>query len=565
EVMRAILSKGLLLNLNSEIDAQTAVEIAEVLNIKLEPEKKAASSTIRDSMDKIEEEELDRDPDALVERPAVITIMGHVDHGKTLLLDAIRKSSLVLKEAGGITQHIGAYQVKVKEKKITFLDTPGHAAFTALRARGAQVTDIAVLVVAADDGVKQQTLEAIHHAKAANVPIIVAINKIDKPGVDIERTRQQLSDNGLVPEDWGGKTIMVPISAKSKQGLDDLLDMIMLVAEMMELRAIPKGRAKGVIIESRLSRRKGPVATVLVKTGTLHIGDHFVIGSSMGKVRAMLNDLGDRIKEAPPGMPVEVMGITEVPQPGSILKVLPSEKACREWIQKQQSVVSQSIQLQKRTVSLEAMSHQIEEGETGRLNIILKADVHGSLEAIVGSVSQIESKDITVNILHAATGAITENDIMLARASDGLVIGFNVMVNPEAKVIADSEAIEIRTYTVIYEIIDDIRKVVEGLFKPEFEEVETAKIEVRQLFKFSKVGVIAGCHVLSGKVIRNMQARIFREGKEIFKGKITSLKRFKEDIKEVAAGFECGIVMQGFDKFREGDQINCFEIREKKR
>jgi translation initiation factor IF-2 len=564
EVMKAFLMKGLMVNLNSEVDAQTAVEICKSLDVDLQLDIDEPEETkLRDSLDKIQEQELDQNPDDLVIRPPVIAIMGHVDHGKTLLLDTIRRSNVISGESGGITQHIGAYQVKVKGHKLTFLDTPGHAAFTALRARGAQVTDIAILVVAADEGLKPQTIEALSHAKAANVPIIVAINKMDKPDANPDLCKQQLSEHGLLAEEWGGKTVMVPISAKANTGIDDLLDMIILVAEMLDLRAVDNGPAKGVIIESRLSRKKGPIATILVKTGHLKVGDNFVIDAMMGKVRALLNDLGEKVDEATPGTPVEVLGISEVPQPGSILEVLASEKACRELVEERQHLKEDQASKSLKTVSLEALSQQIEDGEILKLNLIVKADVNGSLEAILNSISQIQTKDIAINIIHSATGPINENDIMLARASDALVCGFHLTITPEAQRLADAEGIQCKLYAIIYEIVDDIQKVLDGMFKPVFEEVETGKVEVRELFKFSKVGNIAGCYVQSGKITRNALAKVIRNKKEVYRGKVTSLKRFSEDTKEVLANFECGIVLDNFSTVEPGDIIIPYEMKQK--
>ncbi len=565
KIMKAVLERGMLLNLNSEIDINLAAELAATLNVVLDIEgiEKSAPVSIRSSLDKIEEDELDRDPDALTERPPVVTIMGHVDHGKTLLLDTIRKSNIISGEAGGITQHIGAYQVTAKGKKITFLDTPGHAAFTSLRARGSQITDVTILVVAADEGIKPQTVEAIHHAKAAGVPIIVAINKIDKPEADLERVKQQLVEHDLVPEEWGGKTIMVPISAKANLGISELLDMILLLAEMAELRADATCDAKGVVIESRLSRKKGPIATVLIKSGTLRVGDFFVIGSTMGKVRALLNDLGDKIDCAVPGMPVEVLGIAEVPAPGSILEVKTTERDARDEMEAR-SLASTDGQGGFKTITLEAISEQVEKGEAQRLNLIIKADVNGSLEAIIASVQQIQSPEVTVSMIHAATGPINENDILLAKASAAIIVGFGITINPAAQAIAEAEGVEIKMYSIIYQILDDLNRAVQGLLKPVFEEVEQGRAEVRQLFSFSKVGTIAGCHVQSGKLFRNSLVRVFRGKETVFEGKMGSLKRFQEDVKEVATGFECGIVLDGFSVI-QGDIIYAYVIQEKKR
>lgn len=564
KLMKAVLERGMLLNLNSEVDINLAVELVAKLNVVLEVEggKKSAPMNIRASLDLIEEAELGRAPDSLTERPPVVTIMGHVDHGKTLLLDTIRKSNIISGEAGGITQHIGAYQVVAKGKKITFLDTPGHAAFTSLRARGSQITDVTILVVAADEGIKPQTVEAIHHAKAAGVPIIVAINKIDKPEADLERVKQQLVEHDLVPEEWGGKTIMVPISAKANLGISELLDMILLVADMAELRADSTCMAKGVVIESRLSRKKGPIATVLVKSGTLKVGDFFVIGSTMGKVRALLNDLGEKIVGGLPGAPVEVLGIEEVPAPGSILEVMATERECRDEMERR--ALSSNAQGAFKAITLEAVSEQVEKGEVQRLNLIIKADVNGSLEAIITSVQQVHSPEVTVSIIHAATGPINETDILLAKASSAIIIGFGITINAEAQSIAEAEGVEIKIYSIIYQILDDLNRAVQGLLKPIFEEVEQGRAEVRQLFSFSKVGTIAGCHVQSGKIFKTSSARVFRDKKMVFEGKLGSLKRFQEDVKEVASGFECGIVLDGFSVV-QNDIIYCYTIQEKKR
>jgi translation initiation factor IF-2 len=565
DVMRSTLKRGLLVNLNSELDLQMAQDIATEFNIIFESPILSADSpaarTLRDDIhDMVSSDQTDDDS---VERPPVITIMGHVDHGKTLLLDTIRKSNVIDTESGGITQHIGAYQVDVSGKKLTFLDTPGHEAFTALRARGAQVTDIVILVVAADEGLKPQTIEAIHHAKAANVPIIVAINKIDKPDANPDRVMQQLSEHELVAEEWGGSTIMVPISAKKNTGIDTLLEMLLLLASTLELKASARRMAKGVVIESRLSRKKGPIATILVKTGTLRIGDVFVIGTSNGKIRALINDHGDSVTEVLPGTPVEILGLSEVPSPGNLLEVCATEKEAKELAEAsllQQQETARSM----RPVSLSSISQQIQEGESLSINLIVKADVHGSLEAIVASVTQLSSDKISVRVIHAATGEINENDIMLAVASSAIVVAFHVATRNEAAKLASEEGVEVKSYEIIYEIVDDIKKSILGLFKPEYEEVETARIEVRQLFKFSKVGVIAGSYVLSGKAVRNSLAYVLRDGKEIYRGKLESLKRFKEDVKDVATGFECGIVLEDFSDLQEGDVIVCFAMQEKK-
>ena len=566
DIMKVVLNMGMLLNLNSEVTANTAVEIARKCGVELkfqEETKLNKISGIKSKLEKIEEAELEGDLGQLVERPPVVTILGHVDHGKTALLDAIRHSNIIAKEAGGITQHIGAYQVEIKGKKVTFLDTPGHAAFTSLRARGAQITDIAILVVAADEGIKPQTVEALNHAKAANVEIIVAINKIDKPDADIENVKQQLTQYDLLAEEWGGKTIILPISAKTKQGVDDLLEMILIVADMLELKANPTGPAKGVIIESRLSKSKGPVATVLIKSGTLKVGDIFVAGTVYGKVRALLNDLGKTIINAGPGTPVEILGLANVPAPGDILEVQSVEREAKMLAEGRRFVQQENKLTQK--ISLETISEQIEEGRIKKLNLILKADVHGSLEAIVKLINDIKDKDVTVSIIHSGTGPVNENDIMLAKASDAIIIAFGVSVNTEAEKIAEAEGVEIKSYKIIYQIIDDLIKVLDGLFKAEFVEAETGRAEVRQLFSFSKVGVIIGSYIISGKISRNAITRVFRGKEEVFYGKINSLKRFKEDVKDVTQGYECGIVIDNIQNIKEGDIVVCYELKEKNR
>ena len=565
EVMTVILQKGFVLSINSDIDQETAIDLGKSLNIDVILEDTAVEEEIglKTKVMEIEDEGASTGDSDMKLRPPIITIMGHVDHGKTHLLDTIRESNIITKEAGGITQHIGAYQIIKNKKKMTFLDTPGHEAFTSLRARGAQVTDIAILVVAGDDGVKPQTIEAIHHAKAADVPILVAINKMDKPESDVSRVKQELSQHDLLSEDFGGDVIMVPVSAKTGKGIDELLEMLTLMSEMLELKSNYNGVAKAVVIESHLSKQRGPVATILVKTGTLSIGNTFIAGLTYGKVRAMHNDSGKSLKFIYPGDPAEVIGIQAVPEPGSILEVTSSEQNIQAII-KQRNDQSKSEKLRQQTVSLKSLSSQIEEGDLRQLNLIIKADVHGSLEAIQGSINKIEFKDVPIRILHAATGVINENDVMLAKASSALILGFGVKVSSEAKSLAEEDAVEIKTYSIIYEIIDDIERVIKGLYKQEFEEVETAQIEVRQLFKFSKVGVIAGSYVTEGKVRSNARVKVMRDGKEIAVSLIQSLKRFKEDVKEVASGFECGIVLDSLDLLKEGDHLIAFELQEKK-
>ena len=563
DLMRAVLLKGLALNLNSEIDASLAKSLAQDLNIqlKISEDDGKEDQSVKEALNTLQTEDSGQDSSDLIERPAVITIMGHVDHGKTQLLDTIRNANIVEKEAGGITQHIGAYQVKVGEKFLTFLDTPGHEAFTALRARGAQVTDIVVIVVAADEGIKPQTVEAINHAKVASVPIIVAINKIDKPNANEEMVKQQLSQHDLLPEDWGGQTVTVPISAKENKNIDSLLEMLSLTAEMLELKANKNRNARAVVIESSLSRNRGPIATVLVKTGVLKVGDFFVIEKQFGKIRALINDSGKSVREATPGMPVEIMGISEVPSPGSFLEVESSEKKCKERAENSEEISKDATKL--KAVSLETIAKLSGTAENKTLNMIVKSDVHGSLEAIIGAIKQIPTEDIALNVIHSSTGEITESDIILATASEAIVIGFNTGIRANAKKKADESKIQYKLYKIIYEIVEDLKKALKGLFTPEFEEVELGEAEVRELFKFSKVGVIAGSYVLQGKLMRNAQARVFRDGEELYSGKVESLKRFKDDVKEVAKGFECGIVLDSFNGLAVGDKINCFVVQEK--
>lgn len=563
DLMKSILILGYSFNLNSEIDYEIAKRLLTPLNIILELDAPELESTsIRDQLDAMELESIVSDNAEIDERPPVVTIMGHVDHGKTRLLDVIRNSNVISREAGGITQHIGAYQVEVNGKRVTFLDTPGHAAFTTLRARGAQVTDIAILVVAADEGVKPQTIEALDHAKAAGVPVIVALNKMDKPGADPEQVKQQLATHDLVPEEWGGKTIYVQISAKMGTGIDELLDMILLQSELLELKGKVNGHAKGVVIESRLSRKKGPVATILVKSGTLSIGDNFVAGPIFGKIRALLNEWGKPVDKVTPGCPVEVLGLNEVPKPGDIVEVIASEKAARELATRNQTDIAP---VAPRRLSLEALSQQVEFGELQSLQLVVKADVNGSLEAILALIDQMDHNDVVVSVLHSATGPVTENDVMLARASNGIIIAFGVEIREEAQSLADESDIQIKPYRIIYEIIDDLQKVLGGMFRVEYEKVQTASLVVRKLFSFSKVGSIAGSYVTSGTIHRHDMVRVLRNGEELFDGKLKSLKRFKDDVKEVANGFECGIVLDGFEGLAEGDQLIAYELKEKSR
>jgi translation initiation factor IF-2 len=492
--------------------------------------------------------------------------MGHVDHGKTSLLDAIRKANVAAGESGGITQHIGAYQVKAGDQLITFLDTPGHEAFTAMRARGAKATDIAILVVAADDGVKPQTVEAINHAKEAGVQIIVAINKIDKPGANPDTVKQQLTEYGLLAEEWGGQTVMVPVSAKQKIGLDNLLEMILLVAEILELKANPKREAKGLIIEAQLDKGMGPVATVLVQNGTLRVGDNFVVGAIAGKVRAMINDHGKRVKEAGPSMPVEVLGMSQVPQAGDIFQAVADEKTARQ-IANQRAEFDRTQRLNAtRHITLNDVYSKIQEGKIKDLKIILKADVKGSGEALEASLSKISAKDgdVRVRVIHSGTGDVSEADVMLAEASDAIIIAFRTKIDDRARAKASHDGVDIREYDVIYKAIEDAEAALHGMLEPEYEEVFGGRAEVRAIFKVGKTGIIAGCMVKEGKVQRNSTARVFRNGEKLYEGKLTNLKRFKDDAKEVASGYECGISFDDFNDLQEGDVIETYTRQPKK-
>jgi len=507
----------------------------------------------------------DREED-LVPRPPVVTIMGHVDHGKTTLLDAIRQTSVVETEAGGITQHIGAYQVNVDGRKITFLDTPGHEAFTAMRARGAKVTDIAVLVVAADDGVMPQTKESIAHARAAQVPIVVAINKIDLPDANPDRVKAELAAEGLQPEEWGGTTQFAEVSAKQKLNLDDLLEKVLLVADAeLELKANPNAEASGPIIESRLDVGRGPVATMLVQRGTLRVGDAVVAGDAWGRVRALYDFRGERIKEAKPGDPVEIVGFDKPPQAGEMCRVVENERQARHLAQaRAERLRREQLAQRAKPISLEALFSRMQEG-VQELNIVLKGDVVGSVEAVKAELEKIEHPEVRVNVIHAAVGGITENDVMLASASNAMVVGFNVRPNAEARALAEREGVEIRTYRVIYQLTEDIEQALVGMLKPVTEEVTIGEAEVRQTIKISRVGTVAGCYVTSGVVRRGANVRVVREGAIVYETTIDSLKRFKDDVREVSEGFECGIHLAGFDDVKEGDVLEVFEVRQVER
>ena len=552
EVIKALFMLGVMVTINQDIDFDTAQLIGD--NFGVEVGQKAPEE------DPTEIPEVDDPPEKRVPRPPVITVMGHVDHGKTSLLDAIRKTNVTSREAGGITQHIGAYKVNYQGKQIVFLDTPGHEAFTAMRARGAQVTDVAILVVAADDGVMPQTIEAINHAKAAKVPIIVAINKIDRPGANPDHVKQQLAEHELIPEDWGGDTIMVPVSAHQKTGISDLLEMILLVAEMQELKANPNLPAHGTIIEAQLDKGRGPVATVLVQRGTLHIGDTIIAGTSYGKVRAMINDRGEKVKKALPSTPVEVLGLNDVPAAGDILDST-DEKTARGVAEKRiAKKKEEEIKLNSK-VSLDDLFQRIKEGEIKELNIVVKADVQGTIEALKASLEKIKNDEVKVAVVHAGVGAITESDVMLASAANALIIGFNVRPDANARKAAETEKVDVRTYRVIYDAINDVEAAIKGMLAPKFKEVIQGRVEIRQMITISKLK-IAGCYVVEGKVTNSSKVRVVRDGIVVHEGVIESLRRFKDDVKEVAQGYECGITLEKFSDLKEGDVFEVYDMEE---
>lgn len=555
EIIKKLFMLGVIATINQELDKDAIELITSEYGVEVEEK---VSVDISDLESLITEDS----PENLSERPPVVTIMGHVDHGKTTLLDSIRHTKVTQGEAGGITQHIGAYQVEINQKKITFLDTPGHAAFTTMRARGAQVTDITILVVAADDGVMPQTVEAINHAKAAGVPIIVAVNKIDKPDANPERVMQELSEYGLIAEDWGGDTIFVPISALTGKGIDQLLEMILLVSEMEELKANPNRNAYGTVIEAKLDKGRGSVATLLVQNGTLKIGDPIVVGNTYGRVRAMVNDRGRRVKEAGPSAAVEITGLNEVPQAGDRFVVLEDEKTARQVGEARSQKALQETRNETARVSLDKLFEQMKQGELKELNIIVKADVQGSAEALVASLQKIDVEGAKVNIIHTGVGAITESDIILATASNAIIVGFNVRPNPNAKRMAEEEKVDIRLHRIIYKVIDEIEQAMKGLLDPEYQEKVIGQAEVRTTFKVSKVGTIAGSYVTDGKVTRDSSVRLIRNGIVIFEGEIDSLKRFKDDVKEVSQGYECGITIKNFNDIKEGDIIEAYIMEE---
>ena len=555
-IIKQLMQLGIMATINQEIDYDTALLVANEFGV--DPELKATKK-FEDILSELDEED---DPEKLVKRAPVVTVMGHVDHGKTSLLDAIRNTTVTEEEAGGITQHIGAYTIKVNTKFVTFLDTPGHEAFTSMRARGAQVTDLAILVVAADDGVMPQTVEAINHAKSANVPIIVAINKIDKPAANPDRIKQQLAEHGLLVEEWGGDVIAVPVSALRREGIDELLEMILLVAEMEELKANPNRPAKGTIVEAELDKGRGPVATILVQNGTLHIGDSIIAGTAHGRVRAMLDDRGKRIKKAGPSVPVEVLGLSEVPEAGDIMYVVEDDKLSKQIAEERKDKEKEAQQKVSNITTLDDLFEQIKEGEVRELNLIIKADVQGSAEAVKQALGRLSTDEVRVKTIHSGVGAITESDVMLAKASNAIIIGFNVRPVTNAYELAEKEQVDIRTYRVIYDAIQDVEAAMKGLLDPEFKEVVIGRLEVRATFKVSGVGVVAGCYVTNGVVRRNAHVRVVRDGVVIHEGEIASLKRFKDDVKEVASGYECGLGVENFNDIKENDIIEAFINKE---
>ena len=558
EVIKKLFGFGIMATINNDLDFDTAFLVAEEFGVtaKKKEEVKEEDILFDESEDKEEE---------LQTRPPVVVVMGHVDHGKTSLLDAIRKTNVIEGEAGGITQAIGAYMVNINGRDITFLDTPGHEAFTSMRARGAQITDIAILVVAANDGVMPQTVEAINHAKAAGIPIIVAVNKIDLPEANVDKVKQELMKYELVPEEWGGDTIYVPISAKKNQNIDELLEMVLLQADVLELKANPNKQAKGAVIEARLDKAKGPIASILVQRGTLDIGDTIVVGSSIGRIRAMKNDKGQKVKKAGPSTPVEVMGLTEVPESGDVFYEVKDEKMAKHLIERRKRAQREKSINQMAPVTLDNLFSQMEQGNLKQLNIIVKADVQGSAEALKQSLEKLSDEEVRVRVIHSAAGAVTESDVTLAKVSNAIIIAFNVRPVATAKQAAEKEEVEIKQYSVIYQAIDDVKAAMKGMLDPIFEEKVIGNVEVRQVFKVSNVGTIAGAYVLDGKIERNAGVRVLRENVVIHEGKLVSLKRFKDDVKEVAKGYECGMQIEDYNDLKEGDIIEVYVMEEVKR
>lgn len=560
QIISKLIGLGVMVNQNQSIDSDIAIIVAEEFGIEL-----TIKEASKESQESIEDEfnlDYEDNPEDLKSRAPIVTVMGHVDHGKTSLLDAIKETSVTKSEAGGITQHIGAYAVNINNRKICFLDTPGHEAFTSMRARGAQVTDIAILVVAADDGVMPQTIEAINHAKAAKVPIIVAINKMDKPTANVDRIKQELVENALVPEDWGGDTITVPVSAKNRQGIEELLEMILLVAEMQELKANPNRNAVGTIVEAQLDKGKGPLATVLVQKGTLEVGDMVVSGSSFGRVRAMLDDKGKRVKKAGPSTPVVILGLSEVPNAGDLLYAVNDEKTARSLGEKHKEIVRAEQMKSDQKVSLDDLFERIKLGEIKDLNIIIKGDVRGSIEALRQSLEKLNTDEVKTNIIHGGVGGITESDIMLASASNAIVVGFNVRPNLNAIEVAKREKVDVRTYRVIYEAIEDIQAAIKGMHAPKIVEEVIGRAEVRATFRLPNGSTIAGIYVLDGKIARNGKIRLLRNDIVIFEGGVSSLKRFKDDAREVLSGYEAGLGLENYNDIKEGDLLEAYVLKE---
>ena len=558
QIITKLISLGVMVNQNQSIDADIASVVAEEFGFEINLIQADEEVDIADEFD-LDFEDKEED---LKTRPPVVTVMGHVDHGKTSLLDAIRHTSVTTVEAGGITQHIGAYAVNINNKKIVFLDTPGHEAFTSMRARGAQVTDVAILVVAADDGVMPQTVEAIAHAKAAGVPIIVAINKMDKPEANIDRIKQGLVDNGLVPEDWGGDTITVPVSAKNREGIEEILEMILLVAEMEELKANPNRKAVGTVVEAELDKGKGPMATVLVQKGTLKVGDIIVSGTSTGKIRAMLDERGKNVRKATPSIPVLILGLSEVPEAGEMIYAVKDEKAGRKIADFRKNQIREGQLKTNTKVTLDNLFEQIKMGEIKDLNIIIKADVRGSIEALAQSLEKLDTEEVRINIVRGAAGGITENDVMLASASNAIIIGFNVRPNLNAIAVAKQEQVDIRTYRVIYEAIDDIKAAVKGMHAPKIVEEVLGRAEVRATFRLPNGNTIAGIYVLDGKITRNASVRLLRDDVVVFDGSISSLKRFKDDAREVSSGYEAGLGFENYNDIKENDMLEAYIMKE---
>jgi translation initiation factor IF-2 len=555
DVLKRLLEKRIMMTINSTLDAETATMIAREFGAEVQ------MRTFEEEMLEVEAEA--SRPEDLVPRAPVVTVMGHVDHGKTTLLDAIRETRVAEREAGGITQHIGAYTVDVGGRRVVFLDTPGHEAFTMMRARGARVTDVVVLVVAADDGVMPQTREAIDHARAAGVPIVVAINKIDKPDANPERVKKELSDLGLMPEEWGGQTVTVPVSAKKRQNLDLLLEMILLVTEMGELKANPKRAASGTVLEAKLDKGRGPVATVLVQDGTLKVGDHFIAGTVVGKVRALIDDRGRSVKEAPPSTPVEVLGLTGLPTPGDTFQALADAAKARQIaLYRQAREKEKALGTRTPRLTLESLQQQIAEGQVKELPIIIKADVQGSAEVLADTLAKLSDERVKIRIIHAGVGAINESDVLLASASNAIIVGFNVRPDRNATDLAEREHVDIRLHSVIYNVVDEIKSAMAGLLEPTLKEVRVGVAEVRQLFKVPKFGTVAGCMVLDGRITRSgdTQARLLRDNVVVYEGKLSSLRRFKDDVSEVKAGFECGLAFERFNDIKVGDIVEVFAI-----